>query len=314
MTTGTPPQDARSRSLRLWDERTGPEMFWLSVLSLSLLAGMFHINDRPQHMAVFNSCLLGFLGLYPAYWVDCFWATRLHSRDRGYHWLYALFPPFRLGAKDHQTNQQIWLPGLGWQEVGFELERRIKHALKVPMIIMALLILPLLAAEYFCSARLGNDHLLAGLTAAASGLIWAAFTAEFILMAAISRSKFDYCKQHFLELLIILLPALGALGTIQLGRELRINQITKAANLYRLRGLAIRSWQSLTMFETVDRVLSGPPRKRIEKLKLLMEIKQDELAQLEKRIRHIESRIHKQHHHNSAPHHDSPPNSEHRAA
>ena len=133
-------------------------------------------------------------------------------------------------------------------------------------------------------------------------------------MAAISRSKFDYCKQHFLELLIILLPALGALGTIQLGRELRINQITKAANLYRLRGLAIRSWQSLTMFETVDRVLSGPPRKRIEKLKLLMEIKQDELAQLEKRIRHIESRIHKQHHHNSAPHHDSPPNSEHRAA
>ena len=102
MSTATPPADARSRSLRLWDERTGPEMFWLSILSLVLLAGMFHINDRPQHMAIFNGCLLGFLGLYPAYWVDCFWAMRLRSRDRGYHWFYALFPPFRLGAKDHE--------------------------------------------------------------------------------------------------------------------------------------------------------------------------------------------------------------------
>lgn len=69
------------------------------MLSLILLAGMFHINDRPQHMAVFNGCLLGFLSLYPAYWVDCFWAMRLGSRDRGYHWLYALFPPFRLVPK-----------------------------------------------------------------------------------------------------------------------------------------------------------------------------------------------------------------------
>lgn len=159
------------------------------------------------------------------------------------------------------------------------------------MIIMALLIIPLLAAEYFCAARLGNDHLLAGLTAGASGIIWASFTAEFILMAAISRSKFNYCKEHFLELMIILLPALGVLGTIQLGRELRINQITKAANLYRLRGLAVRSWQALTMFEAVDRILSGPPAKRIETLRLLVEKKRDELHQLESQIQRIELRV-----------------------
>ena len=61
-------------------------MFWLSILSLILLAGMFHINNRPHHLAVFNGCLLGFLGLYPAYWVDCLWAVRLGSRDGGYHW------------------------------------------------------------------------------------------------------------------------------------------------------------------------------------------------------------------------------------
>ena len=293
MSTATPPADARSRSLRLWDERTGPEMFWLSILSLVLLAGMFHINDRPQHMAIFNGCLLGFLGLYPAYWVDCFWAMRLRSRDRGYHWFYALFPPFRLGAKDHETNHRIWLPGLGWQHISFELERRIQRALRFPMIVMALLILPLLAAEYFFAEQLASDHLLAGFTAAASGIIWAAFSAEFILMATVSRNKFEYCRHHFLELLIILLPALGVLGTIQLGRELRINQITKAANLYRLRGLATRSWQSLTMFEFVDRVLSGPPQKTIERLKLLVEKKQDELSQLESRIHHLESRIRK---------------------
>lgn len=261
------------------------------MLSLILLAGMFHINDRPQHMAVFNGCLLGFLGLYPAYWVDCFWAVRLGSRDRGYHWLYAFFPPIRLGAKDHETNHRIWLPGLGWQSLGFELERRIQRALRVPMIVMALLILPLLGAEYFFASRMGNDHMLAGLTAASSGVIWAAFTAEFILMAAISRSKIDYCKEHYLELLIILLPAFGLLGTIQLGRELRINQITKAANLYRLRGLAIRSWQSLTMLEAVDRILSGPPEKRIEKLRRLIEKKQDELNQLESQVQSLESSI-----------------------
>ena len=291
MTTSTPQTNARRRSLRLWDERTGPEMFWLSILSLILLAGMFHINDRPQHMAVFNGCLLGFVGLYPAYWVDAYWAIRLGSRDRGYHWLYAVFPPLRLGAKDHETNHRIWLPGLGWQTLGFDLERRIQKALRVPMIVMALLIIPLLAAEYFLAARLGNDHLLAGLTAAASGIIWASFTAEFILMAAISRSKFSYCKEHFLELLIILLPILGVLGTIQIGRELRINQITKAANLYRLRGLAVRSWQALTMFEAVNRILGGPPQKQIQTLRLLVEKKQDELHQLQAQIQRLESRV-----------------------
>ena len=268
-------------------------MFWLSIFSLILLAGMFHINDRPQHMAIFYGCLLGFVGLYPAYWVDCYWAQRLHSRDRGFHWIYALLPPFRLAARDHETNHRIWLPGLGWRQVGFELERSIQRGLRVPMIVMALLILPLLAAEFVLAERLANDHRLAALTSAASAIIWAAFTAEFILMAAISRSKFDYCKQHFLELLIIMLPAFGVLGTIQIGRELRINQITKAANLYRLRGLAIRSWQSLTMFESVDRVLSGPPQKRIEKLKLLAEKKQDELFQLQSQIEQIESRLRK---------------------
>ena len=293
VTNGTPNNDVNGGPLRLWDERTGPEMFWLSSLSLTLLAGMIHINDRPQHMAIFTGCLLGFLGLYPAYWIDCFWALRLRSRSGSFHWLYAIFPPLRLGAKDYETGRRIWLPGLGWQLVGFELERRIQKAIRVPMISMTLLVLPMLAAEYFCSEQLSGDHLLAGLTAATSGIIWTAFTAEFVLMAAIARSKFDYCKQHWLELLIILLPALGVLGTVQIGRELRINQITKAANLYRLRGVGIRAWQSLTMFEFVDRLVSGPPRRRLEKLLLLVEKKQDELGQLEDQIRRIEARIHK---------------------
>lgn len=291
MNKSTPNDHTRSSSLRLWDERTGPEMFWLSILSLILLAGMFHINNRPNHLAVFNGCLLGFLGLYPAYWVDCFWAVRLGSRDGGYHWLYAIFPPLRIGAKDHETNHRIWLPGLGWQTIGFELERRIQQGLQVPMIVMSLLILPLLGTEYFFSARIGDDYQFAALTAAASGIIWSAFAAEFILMATISQNKIDYCREHILELIIILLPILGMLGTVQIGRELRINQITKAANLYRLRGLGVRFWQSLLMFDFVNRLLSGPPPKQLKRLKVLSEKKRDELQQLEARIQRLESQF-----------------------
>lgn len=289
----TSSDSARNRSLHLWDERTGPEMFWLSLFSLILLAGIFHLHERREHLPIFHGCLLGFLGLYPAYWIDCYWARRLRSRDGGYHWLYAMFPPLRLGAKDHETNRLIWLPVFGWRITDFELERRVQRALRVPMIVMALLIIPLLATEYFCAFRIGNDHLLAALTAAASAIIWAAFTAEFVVMAAISRSKIDYCKQHFLELLIILLPLLGFLGSIQLGRELRINQITKAANLYRLRGLLNRTWQALTMFQFVDRILSGPPQKHLHRLKIQLEVKEDEIDQLRNRIRMIESKLRK---------------------
>ena len=146
-----------------------------------------------------------------------------------------------------------------------------------------------MGAEYFFAARIGDDHQFAALTAAASGIIWSAFAAEFILMATISQNKIDYCREHILELIIILLPVLGMLGTVQIGRELRINQITKAANLYRLRGLGIRFWQSLLMFDFVNRLLSGPPQKQLQGLRILTEKKRDELQQLEARIQRLES-------------------------
>ncbi|WP_373651321.1 hypothetical protein [Schlesneria sp. DSM 10557] len=289
MNFGKPAAKSDGAELRRWDERTAPEMFWLSILSLLLLAGVFHFIDHPEQVAIVSGCLLGFVGLYPAYWVDCYWATRLQSRDRGYHWVYALFPPLRLAAHDHETNQRIWLPYLGWQRVGYELERKIQTALRIPMVIMALLVLPLLLTEYVFAQRVAEDELFADLTAAASGLIWSAFTAEFIVMAAISRSKLDYCKEHFLEVLIILLPIFGFLATMQLGHHLRLNQVTKAANLYRLRGVALRTWQSVVTFECIARLFGGSPERRIETLRIRLEKKQDEVHYLEQEIRRIES-------------------------
>lgn len=276
-------------ALMAWDRRIAAEMFWLSVCSLLCLAGLLHLHDKPEYQPVMIVCALGFLGIYPACWVDAIWGGRHGSRQGRARWLSCLLPPLRLGARDHATGRNVWLPGLGWQPVGRDLEQRLDRVSSVPMIVMALMVLPLIVVEYLWKERIDADPLLSGLLNGAGGLIWFAFAGEFILRFSISHSKWGYVKSHFIDLAIVLLPLFSFLQALRLGRLLRLQQLTRTARLYRLRGVMLRAWRALLLIDAVSRLINGPAEKRLVKLKAALVQKELELADLRAEIAKLEA-------------------------
>ncbi len=276
-------------ALLAWDRRVAAEMFWLSIFSLLCLAGVLHLHDKPEYQPIFIVCGLGFLGIYPACWVDAVWSGRYGSRQGRTRWFYCLLPPLRLGARDHATGKNIWLPGWGWQSVGRDLEQRLERVSSVPMVLMALMVLPVIGVEYFWKERIDADPLLSGLLNGAGGLIWFAFAGEFILRFSIAQSKWSYVRTHFIDLAIVLLPLFSFLQALRLGRLLRLQQLTRTARLYRLRGVALRAWRALLLIDAISRILNGPPEKRLVKLRATLVQKEHELADLRAEIAKLEA-------------------------
>ena len=289
MNEHAPLSESDEAALLAWDRRIAPEMFWLSVCSLLFLAGLLHIHDKPEYQSVLIVCVLGFLGIYPACWVDAIWSGRYGSRQGRVRGLYCLLPPLRLGACDHATGKSIWLPGLGWQPVGRELEQRLECVSSVPMIVMALMVLPLMVVDYVWKGRIEADPLLSGLLNGAGGLIWFAFASEFILRFSIAQSKWSYVRTHFIDLAIVLLPLFAFLQALRLGRLLRLQQLTRTARLYRLRGVALRAWRALLLIDAVSRLIHGPAEKRLVKLRATLVQKEQELADLRAEIAKLEA-------------------------
>jgi hypothetical protein len=285
-------QDEHQQSmLKASDQWIAPRMFWLSVLSLLFLAGLLHLHDKPEYRTILVVCALGYLSVHPACWIESVWARRRGSRQKPVCWFYCLLPPLRLGARDHATGTRIWLPGLGWQDVEHELELRLERASSVPMIVLALMVLPLIGIEHIWEQRLTSDPLLSGLLGAATGLIWFAFAGEFILRLSIAPSKLDYCKRHWIDLAIVLLPLLAFLRALQLGRLLRLQQLTRTARVFRLRGVMLRAWRALLLVDAVNRLLNGPPGRRLVKLRATLAQKEHELEELRAEIARLEKAV-----------------------
>jgi len=284
-------QDADLSVLKAWDGRRAPEMFWMSVMSLFFLAGVLHLNERSELRIVFLICLGSYVVTYPAIWVEAIWAGERGSQHGIARWIYCLLPPLRLGGSDHTTGQNIWLPGLGWQPMGYQLEQRLERVTSVPMVILALLVLPLILAEHFWEKRLEEDPWLSGILNGVAGLIWLAFAAEFIIRLSISRNKWGYVKSHIVDLAIVILPFFSFLQALRLGRLMRLQQIAKTARIYRLRGVALRAWRALLLFDAVSRILQGPPAKRLAKMKIQLEHMEEEMDDLRRRIRTLENEL-----------------------
>ena len=58
-------------------------------------------------------------------------------------------PIFRLCGRDHVNGTHVWLPILGWQETNRSLEKLLARRFSIPMIIIALLVLPVVILELF---------------------------------------------------------------------------------------------------------------------------------------------------------------------
>lgn len=276
-----------------WETWLARIMFGLSVVFLVHLSALLH-RDRflditlPElQLQVRVQC-----ALWLVFFVEGVW--RLLHRDRsGSLWRdllsfvrVLLFPPLRVGARSVAGDWAIWLPWLGWQPVDRELRRRLERFFSVPMILIALLVLPLLAIQYYLLQ--GEDGAQWGLTLfliIGNTVVWFAFAAEFTLMMSVAKNRLQYCFQHWIDLAIIVLPLLQMVPYLPLLRLIRLSQ------LYRLQGLTFKLWRAVLLLEVIQRMTGQSLEKRLKRLNDLMAAKEEELEDLRREIEELRKRI-----------------------
>ena len=203
-------------------------------------------------------------------------------------------PPLRLGLAHPEMDGRIWLPKFGWSRINERLRLRLEKIFGLPMIVIALMILPILLLEFGFHEQIVERFWLRVLVHMSTGMIWFAFALEFIIMCSVADRKIQYCKQHWLDLAIILLPLISFLRSMRivrasrLGRLAKLQQLTKMARMYRLRGLSIKAFRALLLFEVINRLMGVTPERRVRSLKEQLAQKELAVSALRRRIEELE--------------------------
>ncbi len=120
-----------------------------------------------------------------------------------------------------------------------ERARRVERAFEVPILVAALLVIPVIAVE---QSDVGEPwRAVAGVL---NWIIWVAFAVELVVMLAVVRDRWAWVKTHPLEVAVVLLTppflpsSLQALRVLRLLRLLRLLRIAKLARrMFSLEGV-----------------------------------------------------------------------------
>ena len=165
----------------------------------------------------------------------------------------------------------VRVTGLGVVIADDSLRRRVDRFFHVPMIILALLVLPLLLLDYVYIRETGSAGATRGwlwwLVIGGLTLIWIAFTLEFIVKIAVAEHRWEYLRRNWLDLIIIVIPLL---------RPLRVAALARTSRAFRLRGVGFKLARYIfTLFigmEATNRMMQrmgirrGPPREKPEEM------------------------------------------------
>ena len=210
------------------------------------------------------------------------------------HFFVCLCPPLRLGLSHPEMDGRIWLPKLGWSRINEQLRQRLEKVFGLPMIFIALMILPILLVEFGLHEQVNERLWLRVLLHMSTGMIWFAFALEFVIMCSVAERKLRYCKEHWLDVAIILLPFISFLRSLRvvratrLARLAKVPQLAKMARMYRLRGLAIKAFRAILLFEVLNRLMGVTPERRVRSLKEQLARKELEISTLRRRIEELE--------------------------
>ena len=266
-------------------------MFLATLLFLLLLGVILHV--RPASPAAdaavhYSRVLWALYGLFLAEFA-------VHLLIRSPRWrqylLFCLLPPLRLAARDVATGKRIWLPATGWIEVNDQLEQRVVRTFSGPMILIALGMVPLLALEFIWGHVIKNNAMIELVVDFGTAVIWAAFTVEFVLMASIVKKRLRYCKDHWIDLAIILAPMLAFARLMRLGRLLRVQTVVRTTRVYRLRGLAMRAYRAVLLLEMIEKVHHGKPEKRLARLEERLAENREEARRIEEEIARVRAEL-----------------------
>lgn len=273
------------------DRLAAAPMFLLSAAALFLLALMLHLHGEGGLHPAGTLAVWALAALVPVFAAEVLahWACGSPQWKRGL-WCCA-FPPLRLSARDRATGRHVWLPLRGWALVDDSLRGELEKAFSLPMIAIALLVLPLMAFEHFAAERIAQSESLVAAVETATALIWFAFTFEFLLMISIVDHKLQYAKEHWIDVLVIVLPLVAFLRAARLGRVLRLQQLSRTVRMYRLRGLLMRAYRAVLLLEVIDRLLRRDPRQKLARLQRMVLLKEAELRQLREATSALEARL-----------------------
>ncbi|MCM2370213.1 potassium channel protein [Aporhodopirellula aestuarii] len=222
------------------------------------------------------------------------WATRwfhLHSL------VFCICPSLRMCAKSAEMHGYLWLPGLGWQRPNRRLRRRLEQHFSVPMIGIAMLILPVLIVEFMLKDQVARYQWLRVSLHVGTGVIWFAFAAEFILMVSIAEKKIDYIRRHWVDIAIIALPFFSFLRSMQamrgtrLAKLAKLPQLTKLARAYRLRGMVLKAFRALVLLDVSTRLFRKTPEKQLKRLREELVVTQREARLIRLLIARLEREI-----------------------
>jgi len=283
---------------RRWVIRLAPVFFWLAVVDLVALSGYIHRADERYGVTGFETLFIAaiLVGIWPIIAVEAIVGLILRDRSRPL-WptllrtvAIVLLPPARLGMVSPITGE-IWLPRLGWQRQGKDLLERLDRSFGLPLLVFALLVIPVLGAEYIWKDAVKENRFFSWALDACMAAIWVAFAAEFLLKLQASGTPFKYAKEKWLDAAIVLLPVLEFVLTswasaapiarlLRTTRAIAPDKLARMGQMYRLRGMGMKLWHALLALELVARVTGDTAAKRLKRLEARIAAAELELAEL----------------------------------
>ncbi|MEM9941176.1 MAG: hypothetical protein AAF939_06265 [Planctomycetota bacterium] len=283
-------EENKISEIKKWDQRLAIPMFCFAFAFLLVLAAIFHLvdGDLQSRFATALLVILGVLWIPMILETALFWS--LKSNQMRQHLIFILCPVMRLCPSDHITGEDRWIVGLGWRRRTAALEHYLYRIFSAPMIVIAISVLPVVGMEFFYSDYFATAAWLKYTIFTCSGLIWTAFAFEFVVMISVAEKKLNYCRVNWIDLAIVFLPIVSYLGAARMGRLLKLKQLTRTAKIYRMRGLALRTWRALLALDVIDMVLRRTPEAKMDRIEELIKEKEKEIAELKEQLSRVQAK------------------------
>ncbi|WP_291726284.1 hypothetical protein [Bernardetia sp.] len=293
--------------LQQFENRFAPIMFWFSILMLMLMGFIIMFSFSPQSRALVTPFVLwqstliyGILMTIPL--AELIYVIYLKNKEGLkvsnaqliFRAVAIPLMPLRMGARRLSDSEWLWIPFWKWSKCNDILLEELKRKFSMPMIGIALLIIPILFIDLNktvgeqVAARVPDISLY---LEAVQAFIWVAFTFEFILMFSVTKDKLDYCKANWIDLFIILLPLVSFLRTFRAIQGLaRVNQVARA---YRFKGVITKVREALVLADMVQRIMYPNPETQLRALQKKIQKNRREKLHLEKQVEMAVRRIKK---------------------
>lgn len=293
--------------LQIFENRFAPIMFWFSIVMLMLMGFiiMFSFTEEARLLVTplvlwQMTILYGILMVVPltelmyVIYLKKKEGIKVSTNQLIFRAVAIPLMPLRMGARRLSDDDWLWIPFWRWSKCNDVLLEELKRKFSMPMIGIALLIIPILFIDLNktvgeqVAARVPNISLY---LEAVQAFIWVAFTFEFILMFSVTKTKLDYCKANWIDLFIILLPLVSFLRTFRAIQGIaRVNQLARA---YRFRGVITKVREALILADLVQRIMYPNPETQLKALQKKIHKNRREKIHLEKQVEMAVRRIKK---------------------